>query len=190
MNDSAKIEALLRGMAKDWRSLGTRFLFSKEALDQIASVPGHATIHLNKLLNKWLLGDGASPTISVLVNALYSMKGKDKYVESILKGTGTCKSILYLYFTFLFTAYDNHQHVDVTPATPTDELANIKYPKEDNDTVNGSESDKTDQLPKENEDTFVTPASSPGSSEVENETDQSVPLISASRYNVQIFVSY
>ncbi len=98
LKDSAKIEALLRGMAKDWRSLGTQLLFSKEALDQIASVPGHATIHLNKLLNKWLLGDGASPTISVLVNALYSMKGKDKYVESILKGTGTCKSILYLYY--------------------------------------------------------------------------------------------
>ncbi len=168
-------------MAKDWRSLGTQLLFSKEALDQIASVPGHATIHLNKFINKWLLGDGASPTISVLVNALYSMKGKDKYVESILKGTGTCMSILYLYFTFLFiTAYDEQQHVDVTPATPTDEWVNIKYPKEDNDTVNGSENDKTDQLPKENEETFVT--SSPGSSEVDNKTDQSVPLISASRY--------
>ena len=87
MNDSAKIEALLKGMAKDWRYLGTQLLLSKEELDQIASVPGHATIHLNKLLNKWLLGDGASsPTISVLVNALYSMTGKDKYVERILRG--------------------------------------------------------------------------------------------------------
>ncbi len=86
LNDSAKIEALLKGMAKDWRSLGIQLLLSKEALDQIASVPGHATIHLNKLLNKWLLSDGASPTISVIVNALYSMKGKDKYVERILRG--------------------------------------------------------------------------------------------------------
>lgn len=53
--------------------------------------------------------------------------------------------------------------------------------------VNGSEGDGTDKLLKENEDKeneekFLTPASSPGSSEVDNKMDQSVPLPSVSRY--------
>ncbi len=87
----------------------------------------------------------------------------------------------------LFTAYEDQQHIDTTPATPTNESAKIKYSKEDNHMVNGSEGDGTDKLLKENEDKeneekFLTPASSPGSSEVDNKMDQSVPLPSVSRY--------
>ena len=93
--------------------------------------------------------------------------------------------IVYNYTVFIFililAAYDDQQHINATPATPTDEWTNIEYPKEDNHAVNGSESDETDKLQKENEEEFSTPASSPGNSEVDNKTDQSVPLPSVSR---------
>ncbi len=85
--DSAKIESLLKGLASDWKLLGTQLGFLTKALNKISTIPADVSVHFNQLLMKWLNGDTGSPaTVSKLVNALAAMEGTEKYVESILNG--------------------------------------------------------------------------------------------------------
>ena len=85
--DSKEIETALKGLANEWRLLGTKLGFSKGILDKISSVSANDSVYLNRLLIQWLSGDAGSPiTVSKLVDALGKMGGKDEYVCKILHG--------------------------------------------------------------------------------------------------------
>ncbi len=74
-------------IANDWKLLGTQLGFSKKQLKDIGSVSAVPTVYLNRLLNKWLCGDAASPTtVSKLVGALTAMEGAETCVEIIFEG--------------------------------------------------------------------------------------------------------